>query len=109
MELTFVDRKLAETCNSRRLTTARWGGEGFERLAERLLQLSAVAGLEDVPLLPFATVELGADDTVRIVFDGGSVIVGGSLPHGRHEASGRALDNRLCIERVEIMKPGSKR
>jgi hypothetical protein len=105
MELTFADKKLAETCNSRRLVTARWGDDGFDRLAERLLQLAAVRGLDDVSRLPFAAVEEAAGDAVRIVFDDGAVVVTGTRP----TAVEGGRDSQLCIDRIEIRKERRKR
>jgi hypothetical protein len=104
MELTFADKKLAETCNSRRLMAARWGDDGFERLAERLLQLAAVRGLDDVSRLPFAAVEEAPGGASRIAFDGGAVVVIGTLPAVAREGSQGAPDGHLCIDRVEVRK-----
>jgi hypothetical protein len=105
MELTFADKKLAETCNARRLVIARWGDEGFDRLAERLLQLAAVRGLDDVSLLPFAAVEEGAGGAVRIVFDDGAVVVSGTRP----TVVEGGPDGQLCIDRIEMRKKRGKR
>lgn len=109
MELTFADKMLADTCNSKRLIAARWGDDGFERLAERLLQLVAVRGLDDVSSLPFAAVEGVTGGAVRIVFDGGEVVVTGTLPAGAHGAGRDVPDGELCIERVEVRRKGGKR
>jgi len=109
MELTFADKKLAETCNSKRLIAARWGDDGFERLAERLLQLAAVRGLDDVSSLPFAAVEGAAGGAVQILFDGGEVVVTGTLPAGARGARLTVPDGELCIERIEVRRKGGKR
>lgn len=106
MELTFADKKLAETCNSKRLIVARWGDRGFARLGERLLQLAAVRGLDDVSSLPFAAVEGAGDGAVRIVFDGGDVVVTGTLPRGSRGARRSAPDGELRIEQIEVRRMG---
>jgi hypothetical protein len=109
MELTFANEKFAETCNSRRLITARWGDDGFERLAERLLQLAAVRGLDDVSRLPFAAVEEATGGAVRIVFDGGQVVVTGTLPAVARGGPQGVPDGQLCIDRIEVRRQGGKR
>jgi hypothetical protein len=109
MELTFADKKLAETCNSRRLISTRWGNDGFERLAERLFQLAAVRSLDDVSSLPSAAVDEKAGGAVRIVFDGGEVVVTGTLPAGARGEGRGVPDGELCIERIEVGRRGGKR
>ncbi len=88
--------------------TARWGDDGFERLAERLLQLAAVRGLDDVSRLPFAVVE-EAGGAVRIVFEDGAVVVAGTLPTAVRGGSRGVPDGQLSIDRIEVRKHGGKR
>jgi hypothetical protein len=108
MELTFADRKLARTCNSQQLMAARWGAEASVRVAERLVQLAAVSALDEVPLLPFARVEPDTRDVVRVVFDGGGLVVHGTFGPRAENARGATRDAHLCIERVDVLRKGGR-
>ncbi len=102
MELTFGDEALAETCNDRRLMRARWGEEGFQCLARRLLELDAALDVDEIEGLPEVKLRRGKRGNVRLDFASGEIVIRGVL-HTPGRDGARA---RMRITRVDVSMAG---